>query len=167
MQAHLDQLEMTLGHQVAAMTAIKNWLPRKIALIKQNQLAELEAFNQREEAQVQRLQQADAQRQALLTMISLELGLDAHLSLTALLPHVPETHRERLAARADQLKALIAEIKDGQALASELLRVSLDYVHFSIDIFAQLATAAPPSGYGDAGAATLQAGGSWLVDRQA
>lgn len=167
MQGHLDQLELVLGHQVAAMTAVKNWQPRKVELIKSNRLAELEAFNQREEEQVQRLQAAEAQRAALITMIALELGLDAQIPLQELLPHLPASHQERLAARAEQLKGLIAQIRDGQALVSELLRVSLDYVHFSIDIFAQLAQAAPPTGYGDLGAASPPSGGSWLVDRQA
>lgn len=167
MQGHLDQLELVLGHQVAALTAVKNWLPRKIELVKSNRLAELEAFNQREDEQVQRLQAAEAQRHALITMIALELGLDAQLPLQDLLAHLPASHQESLAARAEQLKGLIAQIRDGQALVSELLRVSLDYVHFSIDIFAQLAQAAPPTGYGDLGAASPPPGGSWLVDRQA
>lgn len=172
-QAHLDQLDLMLGHQVAAMTALKNWLPRKIELIKKHQLADLEAFNSREEEQVGRLQQAESQRQVLVTMIALELGLDGKTSLSELLPHVPSTHRERLTTKADQLKALIQQIKEGHALASELLRVSLEYVHFSMDIFAQLATAAPPTGYsaGHAGFGDMDAppsaSASWLVDRQA
>jgi hypothetical protein len=76
MQAHLDQLELVLGQQVAGMTALKNWLPRKIELIKGRNVADLEAFNRREEEQVARLQQAEAQRQVLMGMIAAELGLE-------------------------------------------------------------------------------------------
>ena len=70
MNAHLDQLEQTLGQQVAGLTAIKNWLPRKLELIKGHRLQELEAFNAREEEQVTRLSQAESQRQVLLGLLA-------------------------------------------------------------------------------------------------
>ena len=66
-----------MAQQVAGMTALKNWLPRKLELIKGNRLPDLEAFNQREEEQVARLQQAEAQRQVLLGLIARELGMPA------------------------------------------------------------------------------------------
>lgn len=169
MQAHLDQLELVLAQQVAGMTALKNWLPRKIELIRKNRLAELEAFNQREEEQVGRLQQAESQRQVLVGMIAMELGLPGggQTPLSELLPHLPEAARDRVAERGNQLQALVAQLKDGQAVVSELLRVSLEYVHYTMDIFAQLATAAPPTGYGDSGDLHARPTASWLVDQQA
>jgi hypothetical protein len=168
-QAHLDQLELVLAQQVAGMTALKNWLPRKIELIKGNRLAELEAFNQREEEQVGRLQQAEAQRQVLLGLIAMELGLPngGATPLSELLPHVDGPARDRLAERGNQLASLVQQLKDGQAVVSELLRVSLQYVHYTMDVFAQLATAAPPTGYGDSGDLHARPTASWLVDRQA
>lgn len=169
MQAHLDQLELVLGHQVAAMTALKNWMPRKIELIKRHRLDELEAFTRREEEQVGRLQQAESQRQVLVSMIALELGLDGQVPLTTLLAHIPPAVASRLADKADQLAALVVQLRAGQAEIAELLRISLDYVHFSMDVFAQLATAAPPVayGYGGLGEAPPPQTASWLVDRQA
>ena len=158
-----------MAQQVAGMTALKNWLPRKLELIKGNRLPDLEAFNQCEEEQVARLQQAEAQRQVLLGLIARELGMPAEpaLSLSALLPHVPAPVAERLAAKGEQLQALVAQVKDGQAMASELLRVSIQLVHHTMDVFAQLATAAPPTGYGHAGDMHARPTASWLVDRQA
>lgn len=157
-----------MAQQVAGMTALKNWLPRKIDLIKGSRLADLEAFNQREEEQVARLQQAEAQRQVLMGLIAREIGLgEAVLPLSALLPHVPAPVAERLAAKGDQLQGLVAQVKDGQAMAAELLRVSIDLVHHTMDVFAQLATAAPPTGYGNAGDMQARPTASWLVDRQA
>ena len=169
MQAHLDQLELVLAQQVAGMTALKNWLPRKIELIKSHQLSELEAFNQREEEQVARLQQAESHRQVLLGLIALELGLDGGvpLTLTGLLPHVPEATRARLIDRGEQLQALVTQLREGQAVVNDLLRVSLQFVHHTMDVFAELATAAPPSGYGAAGDRHDQPAASWLLDHQA
>lgn len=167
MQANLDQLDQVLGQQVAGLTAIKLALPKKVELVKSHRLADLEAFNKREEEQVVRLQQAESQRQVLLSMIARDLGLERAPSLAELVELAPPGARERLAARRDQLTALAGQIKDGQALVDQLLRVSLDFVHHSMDAFAQLANARPKTGYGDDDFAAPEAAASWLVNKHA
>lgn len=169
MQAHLEQLELVLGHQVAALTALKNWMPRKIELIKGHRLEELEGFTKREEEQVGRLQQAESQRQVLVSMIALELGLDGSSPLSTLLGHMPAAVADRIAEKGNQLATLVVQLRDGQQDINALLRISLDYVHFSMDVFAQLATATPPMayGYGGLGESAPPQTASWLVDRQA
>ena len=169
MQAHLEQLELVLASQVAGMTALKNWMPRKVELIRGNRLRELEAFNVREEEQVSRLQQAESQRQVLMNLIALDLDLPegANTPLSGLIPHLDPATGARFAERRDQLRSLSDQLKEGQALAGELLRVSLEFTHATMDIFAQLATAAPPTGYGTSGDLHARPTASWLVDRQA
>lgn len=167
MQANLDQLDQILGQQVAGLTALKLSLPKKIELVKSHRLAELEAFNKREEEQVVRLQQAESQRQVILAMIARDLGLAHVPSLAELTELAPAGPRERLAARRDQLATLADQIKSGQALVDQLLRVSIDFVHYSMDIFAQLANARPKTGYGDDDFAAPVASASWLVNKHA
>lgn len=167
MSAHFDQLDLVLGQQIAGLTAVKNWLPRKIDLIKRHRLSELEAFNRREEEQVSRLMQAESQRQVLLGLLARELQLDSTPTLGELIAIAPAPHAQKLAARRDQLANLVTQIRDGQKVVSELLRVSLDYVHYSLDIFARLATAAPATGYGGAGNITAHTVSSFLVNRTA
>lgn len=168
MSAHLDQLDLVLGQQVAGLTAIKNWLPRKIELIKAHRLAELEAFNRREDEQVTRLGQAESQRQVLLGLLALEFELPSTPTLEELIRLVPEAYQAKLHTRRDQLVALTQQIQDGQRLANDLLRVSLEFVHYSMDVFAQLATAAPAAGYGGSGDSLAPTvGSSWLVNRTA
>ncbi len=167
MQANLDQLDQVLGQQVAGLTTIKLSLPKKIELVKAHRLADLEAFNKREEEQVVRLQQAESQRQVLLSLIARDLGLDRTPSLAELVELAPTGARERLAARRDQLNTLAAQIKSGQALVDQLLRVSIEFVHYSMDIFAQLANARPKTGYGGDDFAAPEASASWLVNKHA
>jgi hypothetical protein len=80
---------------------------------------------------------------------------------------VPEPVAQRLAAKGEQLAGLVATVKAGQDMANELLRVSIQLVHHTMDVFAELATAAPPTGYGHAGDLHARPTASWLVDRQA
>ena len=167
MQAHLDRLDLVLGQQVAGLTAIKNWLPKKTELVKTHRLADLEAFNKREEEQVARMQQAESQRQVLLGLLARELGLPRSPSLGELAELVPPASRERLLARRDQLAAVSGQIKAGQQLVDALLGVSLDFVHHAMDAFAQLATARPRTAYGDEGFAAAEPAGSWLVNQHA
>ncbi|HEY9722665.1 MAG TPA: flagellar export chaperone FlgN [Oscillatoriaceae cyanobacterium] len=167
MNAHLDQLELVLANQVAGLTALCNWQLRKIELIKGRRVQDLAAFVQREEEQVARLQQAESQRQALMGLLALEMGLDAAMPLSELLPHLPEAYQERLGKRREQLRALVEKLREHQPLINELLRVSLDYVHFSMDIFAKLAAVVRPSSYGSTGDVAAPQLSSWLVDRQA
>lgn len=167
MQAHLDQLDQVLGQQIAGLTALRNWLPRKIELIKSHRLPELESFNKREEEQVVRLQQAESQRKVLLDLIARELGLSKPPSLAELADLAPPAVRDRLIARRDQLAALSAQIKGGQAQVEALLRVSLDFVHHSMDVFAELAVARPTTGYGDDDLSAPPPAASWLVNQKA
>jgi hypothetical protein len=167
MNADFEQLDLVLGQQVAGLTALKNWLPRKIELIKNHKLEELEAFNRREEEQVARLTQAESQRQVLLGLLAREFGLTGAPTLSDLIAIAPPADAQKLTVRREHLIVLSAQIREGQTVAAELLRVSLDYVHYSQDVFAQLATAAPAAGYGGAGDAVAPSVASWLVNRTA
>lgn len=169
MQAHLDQLDLVLGNQIAGLTALRNWMPKKIELIKKHHLPEFEAFTRREEEQVSRLQQAESQRQVLTTMIARELGLEVTgpVTLSMLAEGLSSDQAERLLRRGEQLAALAADIAEAQSLVREMLSVSLEYVHFSLDLFAELAAAAPPAAYGNEGTVAPPEAGSFLVNRQA
>lgn len=167
MNAHFEQLDLVLGQQVAGLTCVKNWLPRKIELVRKHRLAELEAFNRREEEQVARLTQAESQRQVLLALLAREFNLPSAPSLNELIALAPAPFAAQLATRRDQLAALTAQIREGQELVSELLRVSLEYVHYTIDIFAKLATATPATGYGGGGDVVPTSVSSFLVNRTA
>jgi len=167
MNAHFEQLDQVLGQQVAGLTAVKNWLPRKVEIIKKHRLGELEAFVRREEEQATRLMHAESQRQVLLGLLAREFDLPPAPTLNDLIAVAPAPYAQRLAARRDHLAALAAQIKEGHRLLDELLRVSMDYVHYTLDIFARLATTTPATGYGSGGYATPTSTGSWLVNRSA
>ena len=170
MSAHFEQLDQVLGQQIAGMTAVKNWLPRKIELIKAHRLQELEAFVQREEEQANRLTQAESQRQVLMGLLAREFNLpprETALTLGELIALAPAPYAERFEARRQALAVLAAQIGEGHRRLDALLRVSMDYVHYTLDIFARLATAAPAAGYGGTGDVMPASNASWLVNRTA
>lgn len=167
LQTHFEQLEQALGHQVAGLTALKNYLPRKRDLVKRNDTAGLDELALREEAQLRRLAQVEAQRGVLQQLLARELGLPAGAPLSALIPHAPSALQSPLTERGRQLSALVTQIREAQAELAEMLKIALDFVHYSMDVFAELATAASTQQYGASGDADVRPTGSWLVNQQA
>lgn len=166
---HLDELEAVLRAHLAAMTALHLWQPRKIGYLKKHQLAEIEAFNRQEEEQVARIMQSESRRQVLMTVIQQELGLlgEGELQLTSLVGRLPVERAERLSQLRDRLLVVTAELKESQGRVAELLRISMAFVHHSMDVFAQLAQVVPATGYGEGGSVSAGALSSYLLDRRA
>lgn len=167
LQNHFEQLEQTLGQQVAGLTALKNYLPRKRELVRKNDTAGLDELGLREEAQLRRLAQVEAQRGVLQQLLTRELGLPGGTPLSVLIPHAPAVLGPPLTERGRQLSTLVAQLREGQAEINEMLRISLDFVHHSMEIFAELATAASTQQYGADGDAEARPTGGWLVNQQA
>lgn len=138
MSGSFGQLDQVLGQQLAGLTALKNWLPRKVELLNSNQLAELEALVGREEAQLQKLQQLESDRRVLVGILTRELGLTGTPELRALIRRAPAGDQARLAQRLTALEATAHEWRQLRASAAPRIDRALDHVHLTLDALAEV-----------------------------
>lgn len=165
MSGSFGQLDLVLGQQLAGLTALKNWLPRKAELVDAGNLTELEALVVREDAQLRKLQQLDSDRRVLLGILARELGLGDSATLAELIRRAPAAEQGRLRLRLTALETLQREWQAARASAAPRIERALDHVHLTLDALAELSTAREAA-Y-DAAPAARPGSVTMVVDRTA
>jgi hypothetical protein len=104
-----------------------------------------------------------------MTLLQHEMGLVDRetVDLSALLAVLPEARAARLEQLRERILSVGAQLREAQSVVADLLKVSLAFVHHTMDVFAQLAQVAPNTGYGESGGVTSHVMGSFLLDQRA
>ncbi|MEB3222222.1 MAG: flagellar export chaperone FlgN [Candidatus Sericytochromatia bacterium] len=144
MSGCFGQLDQVLGQQLAGLTALKNWLPRKVELLQAGRLTELEALVAKEEETLARLQQLEGERRVLAGMAARELGHTATPSLPGLVQLAPLAERPRLQERLRAIEAVAHAWREARATLMPRLARSLDDVHLTLDALAELSARRGP-----------------------
>lgn len=160
-----DRLDFVLGQQVAGLTALKNWLPRKIELLRQPRLPELEALNAREESHMQALRQLESERHLLEGLLRNELDVAPQTALSQLVTCAPPPVRQRLESKLSSLMKLASEVRDANAIAQGLVLRTKVVVDATLDAVAELSRAQSASPYGLE--RTAPQAQTWMINRTA
>lgn len=139
LEEKLTELESLLRDELSAYTHLVNRLPFKIALIKKNRAAQLERLMAQESGEMEVLAGLERRRAELSESLAAHFSQPA-ATLRDLLPQVTPAWRDRLAPLGEQLRVKVEELRAGNATCQELLRLSLDYVSYTLDLIAQAAT---------------------------
>ncbi|MEB3285196.1 MAG: flagellar export chaperone FlgN [Candidatus Sericytochromatia bacterium] len=165
MSASYDRLDFVLGQQVAGLTALKNWLPRKVELLNRPNPQDLEALNSREEAHVKTMRQLEAERNVLEALLKKELALEPDASFGRIVAAAPAMTRSKLEKKMAEMQSLADAIKDRNAIAQGLILRAKVVVDATLDAFAELSSAQAPSSYADEG--HRHQAQTWMVNRTA
>lgn len=157
----LGELESLLSDELSAYTHLVNRLPFKLALIKKNRAAQLERLMAQEAEEMQVLAGIERQRAAIMTALSAQLPAPV-ATLRELLAQLSGARAERLGKLGDELRAKVADLQAGNQTCRELLRLSIDYATYTLDLIAQ---AAAPEGMTYDG--SVAQAPSLLLDRRA
>jgi flagellar biosynthesis/type III secretory pathway chaperone len=157
----LAELESLLRDELSAYTHLVNRLPFKIALIKKNRAAQFERLIAQESGEMQVLDGLERQRAEVSEAIARMLPQPAR-TLNEMLPLIAPAWRERLAPLGSELRAKVDDLQAGNQTCRDMLRLSIDYAAFTLDLIAQAAT---PEGMVYDG--SVAQAPSLLVDRRA
>lgn len=94
-----------------------------------------------------------------------EVGLPASATVSLLARRLPDAEAAELRVRQDRIAALLGEIRTLNEQNAELIRQSLAYVNFSLDLFAR--AAGDPGTYAPTGRRPRRAGGPRVLNREA
>lgn len=135
----LDELDSLLSGELSAYTHLVNRLPFKLALIKKNRTEQLERLMAQEAEEMQALAGIDRQRAEVMAALSALLPAPV-TTLRELLAELSGPRQARLAQLGEDLRAKVADLQAGNQTCRELLRLSIDYATYTLDLIAQAAT---------------------------
>lgn len=139
LEAQLTELESLLRDELTAYSHLVSRLPFKLALIKKNRATQLERLMAQEAEEMEVLSGLDRKRAEVSQAIARMMPLPAD-SLKELLPQLSPDWQTRLAPLGEELRAKVQDLQAGNETCRELLRLSIDYASYTLDLIAQAAT---------------------------
>jgi hypothetical protein len=122
----------------------------KTKIIVEGKVSELESVVKLEQTLVIKLGKLESQRESIVQKISEQMGLNkAELTLSELITHVKGEELQKLKICQGNLINNVNELKGSNELNSKLIKSSLDYIEFSINIMAGASAAS--NNYGSSG----------------
>lgn len=163
----LMALERLLRDEVAAYTVLVNRLPFKTALIRKNRVEQLEHMTRQEEAELKRLTELERDRAQTVRQLVAALDTDAEPALAAILPRLAPEWQATLRPLGDRLKELAGALRTGNETCQILLRASLEYIDFTMQMVGNAVANAQPNVYGGGMTEPEVNSPSLLLDRRA
>lgn len=134
-----SRLEAILEAEVSAYSAFVTRLPLKIALIKKGQAAPLAQLLDREEEEQRALRKLERDRIASARSLNLSLGLPGDATLATAIEKMDDrAAAARLETLSGRLVSLARRLKQGHDRCRILLEASLDFVRYSMEVYARL-----------------------------
>lgn len=137
MDSIFNELIVTLDQEVDIYKEIFSISKEKTGIIVDGKVNELEKIVQSEQKLIIKITQIENQREIIIYKMSKALKLKAdEISLTTLIEMTDGPLKDKLVERQKGLNKLICDLTELNDLNSKLIRNSLDYINFSLNLFA-------------------------------
>lgn len=147
----IERLIDVLKKEAAVYDDILKISRNKTNIIVEGKVSELESMTRLEQSLVLQMARLEDVREKLVDQVAAGLGKKPEeLTITELTGLLDKRLADQLITCQHNLKKALVEIKDANELNSKLIRNSLDYIDFSINIMAQTGSAAGNM-YGNSG----------------
>lgn len=167
MEELLTALERAMRDEVAAYTVLVNRLPFKTALIRKNRVDQLEFMTRQEEGELKRLAALEHDRVAVVRELVAAIGPGVEPALSGILPLLSVEWQAKLQPLGERLRDQALALRSGNDTCQILLRASLEYIDFTMQMVGNAVANAQPSVYGGGMAESEANSPSLLLDRRA
>jgi len=131
----VDELIEILNKELAIYDDILKLSAKKTDVIVNGDVSELVNITRMEQSMVPQIGKLESERMQLVEQIAVLLNIKAEeLTLTVLEKQLPGEQKVKLADCRKKLSDTINELKEANALNSKLIKNSLDYIDFSINV---------------------------------
>ena len=111
----------------------------KTDIIVNGKVSELESITKLEQTMILKLSKLEDDREELADKLAVDLGLKpAEITLGGLISRLPEKLANELEGCCKKLPAILNKLKESNSLNSRLIKNSLDYINFSINILSSV-----------------------------
>ncbi|HQA58846.1 MAG TPA: flagellar protein FlgN [Acetivibrio sp.] len=132
----IDILEKELKIYEDILEISKN----KTDIIVKGKVKELENITELEQSFIAQIGKLEAAREDLVDKICSDIGKDSskNITVTELMGYIEASQAERLNSYKENMVSLLKEIKDKNDLNAKLIKSSIDYIDFSINIMSNV-----------------------------
>lgn len=146
----IDTLIDILEKEIDLYQGILKLSANKTEVIVEGKVSELESITSLEQSMIMKLGKLEEERGKLVEQIALQLHVKASdITITSLENRFPEEYGGKLKSCHDTLVKLVNELSSANELNSKLIRNSLDYIGFSINLLTS--TGSTGNNYGNFG----------------
>lgn len=132
-----QELIRILKLETEEYTVVLELLKEQQKLIIKNKIAEIDVINQRLQTIYDHTSLLEKKRLALVQQLSESLELDSQLlTLDKIKDYLPKEYEKAYKAVSEQLKKVISELQRENKNNQDLLKMSLVYVDFSLNLYA-------------------------------
>jgi len=133
--ALIDKLIEVLNKETSIYEGILKLSRQKTDVIIAGKVSELEGITRAEQSVIVTLGKLENEREELVEQIAAQLGMKASdVKLSGLIKAVPQEQAEKLKKYHETLPKIFGDIRDANGVNSKLIRNSLDYIDFSINV---------------------------------
>lgn len=131
----IKKLTEILDKEAAIYEALLKLSREKTDLIVQGKVTELESITKVEQSMILQLARLEENREKLVEKLSEELGMDTeNITVSELERVLPKDQSEDLAECQNKLTGIFKDLKNSNDLNARLIKNSLDYIDFSVNI---------------------------------
>ncbi|WP_168198214.1 flagellar protein FlgN [Crassaminicella thermophila] len=134
MSKSVDQLILALNKEYEIYKDYYTLAKNKNEILIEGNVKELERITKKEQDVIAVMGKIDQIRTAIIGNILFEKKIDWVESLTELASHIEASKRAEIIALKDKLRILLEEIKNLNDLNGKLIRQSLDYIEFNVNL---------------------------------
>lgn len=146
----IDRLIEVLNKETAMYEVILKLSKNKNEVIVEGKVSELESITSLEQSVIIQLGKLEIEREELVDKLAVQLKVKASdISLASLEKMLSKEHAEKLKGCHKVLPKLINELREVNTLNSKLIRNSLEYIDFSINILTNAGSTG--NNYGNSG----------------
>ena len=144
----IEGLIDVLNKETAMYEGILKLSKNKTDVIVKGKVTELEGITKLEQSMILQLGKLEEDREKLVDTIAAELKMKAsNVTLAGLEKLFPKEQAEKLRACHNKLPTLVKDLGEANVLNSKLIRNSLDYIDFSINIMTNVGATGNNYGY--------------------
>lgn len=135
----VNELIIVLGQETELYTEILNITKNKTNTIVEGKVAELENMVKLEQSLLLKMGKLETLREQSIDKISAQIGVKpSELTLSQLYKHLDEQDVQALKKHQNKMAAIVNEVKNSNDLNSKLIKNSLDYINFSINLLTEM-----------------------------
>ena len=138
----VDELIGVLNKEAVLYEDVLKMSKNKTGIIVEGKIADLESIVKLEQSMILQLAKLEDIREGLVEKLSKQLGVDSNeLTITQLSNLLQKEQASKLNTCHKGLAKVLTELRDANGLNSKLIKNSLEYIDFSINLLANVNTA--------------------------
>lgn len=131
----IDKLIEILDKEMSIYEGVLKLANEKTDVIIAGKVSELEGITKLEQSSIIKLSKLEEERETLVEQLAAELNVKpSELTLKSLIKQLPKEQSKRLKSCYDELPKIFNDLRNANVLNSKLIRNSLDYIDFSINV---------------------------------